>query len=245
MKFLKFVVDFENQTDVWEPHAGDSLSDFLSSTFQLPPSLQTPILALTLSLDLPTRTTVRYALPRISRHLTSIGVFGPGFGAVIPKWGGGSEISQVACRAQAVGGGVYVLGTDFEDKEPCLTDGLFELKATNDVLEGKPIRAKHLVTSGQWGRTASQSVGLAIVKTITIVSSDFTSLFTNTVEGGPTAAVSVIVFPSNSLVVDGKPQAYPVYIMAHSNETGECPAGQCKLDTFFLLFQALRDDPNL
>ena len=77
MKFLKFVIDYDNQTEIWEPHAESGLAEFLSSQFQLPPNLQGVITALTLSLDAPEATTVKWALPRIARHLTSIGVFGP------------------------------------------------------------------------------------------------------------------------------------------------------------------------
>jgi len=61
------------------------------------------------------------------------------------------------------------------------------------------------------------------------VGSPLTHLFESFVEGAPVAAVSVVVFPSNSLSVDGSPQPYPVYIMIHSSETGECPQEQCIL----------------
>lgn len=233
MKFLKFVVDYENQPEIWQPHGDIPLLDFLSSQFQLPPPLQTAILALTLCLDLPSRTTARYALPRIARHLTSIGVFGPGFGAVMPKWGGGSEIAQVACRAGAVGGGVYMLGTDLEERELPCDEPIIELKLTSDS-NGEPIKTKTLVTAGSWGRGVPDSIGLAITKLIAVISSDLTPLFVSTVEGGPTAAVSVVVFPSNSLEVTGELQAYPVYIMAHSSETGECPPGQCEQYVYFI-----------
>ena len=44
-------------------------------------------------------------------------MFDPGFGSVISKWSGLVEIAQVACRAGAVGGGVYVLNKGFEVNE--------------------------------------------------------------------------------------------------------------------------------
>ena len=53
MKFIKFVVDFENQTDVWEAYADTPFTEFLASQFQLPPSMQTYLVALTLSLEPP------------------------------------------------------------------------------------------------------------------------------------------------------------------------------------------------
>ncbi|KKY14716.1 putative rab geranylgeranyl transferase escort protein [Diplodia seriata] len=110
MKFLRFVGDYESQEEVWLDYRAVSFADFLSDHFKIPKDMHGPLLALTLSLETPEKTTTEYALPRIANHLRSIGVFGPGFACVIPKWGGLAEISQVACRAQAVGGGIYVLG---------------------------------------------------------------------------------------------------------------------------------------
>jgi RAB protein geranylgeranyltransferase component A len=243
MKFLKFVIDFENQSEVWEPHGETSLPDFLVSQFQLPTSMQTVILALTLSLDLPSNTSVRYALPRIARHLTSIGVFGPGFGAVVPKWGGGAEMAQVACRAGAVGGAVYVLGTGVSDV--ALATSRVQLKLTN----GEDIRAGYYIHArdGQNGseHDAESTSPNSLSRTINIISSDLSELFKTTVEGAPTAAVSVVAFPTNSLVVDGESSPYPVYIMAHSSDTGECPQGQCKpYSLHIVLIHAFYDDPT-
>jgi Rab proteins geranylgeranyltransferase component A len=222
MKFLKFVVDYENQAEVWQSHAEEALPEFLSTVFNLPPLLQTTIIALTLSPKLPTQTTVRYSLPRIARHLTSMGVFGPGFAAVVPKWGGSSEIAQVACRAGAVGGGVYILGTGV--KSELISESPVGVTLTNNEV----VRTKSLVTSHDIGLHAFGEPDHSVSKMIAIVSSDLASLFTTTVEGAPTGAVSVIAFPSISIEIDGQPQAEPVYLMAHSSDTGECPAGQCK-----------------
>lgn len=240
MKFLKFVVNYENQAETWEPHADSNLQDFLSAQFQFPPRLQTVITALTLSLDPPNHTTVRWALPRIARHLTSIGVFGPGFGAVFPKWGGGAEIAQVACRAGAVGGGVYVLGTGVRDTIPTEPRPEDEATLCVSLTNGERVRTKRFVSSSDLctsGEFAS--------KMIAIVSSPLEQIFTSSVEGAPLSAVSVIVFPSNSLDSENLTQAYPIYIMLHSSETGECPAGQSKCDPTFLFLPALHDDPTL
>ncbi|CZR51666.1 related to rab geranylgeranyl transferase component A [Phialocephala subalpina] len=223
MKFLKFVVDYENQTELWQPHVDSSLAGFLSSQFQFPTNLQNVICALTLSLETPEATKVNWSLPRISRHLTSIGVFGPGFGAVLPKWGGGADISQVACRAGAVGGGIYILGTGVRESTPSSedTDGLTQVHLTNEDV----VKTRHLIQPLQTQSTNAKVVS----KIIAVVSSSLTSLFKNTVEGSPLAAVSVIVFPVGTVDVEGASQNTPIYIMAHSNETGECPPGQCVL----------------
>lgn len=222
MKFLKFVVDYQNQAETWELHAESGVPGFLTDQFKLPPHLQTLIMALTLSLDSPEETTVGYALPRIARHLTSIGVFGPGFGAVVPKWGGGAEIAQVACRAGAVGGGVYVLGTGIKSSQRNGDDG-FDIALSN----GETVKTKHFAQ-----RTVTESQNLpaakVVSKIIAVVSSPLTSLFESLIEGSPLAAVSVVIFPPNVLNVESHAQTHPIYIMAHSSETGECPVGQCE-----------------
>ncbi|PMD33214.1 hypothetical protein L207DRAFT_407177, partial [Hyaloscypha variabilis F] len=223
MKFLKFVVDYENQTETWESHADSGLAGFLSSQFQLSLTLQNIIAALTLAFEPIDQIPVKWALPRIARHLTSIGVFGPGFGAVVPKWGGGAEISQVACRAGAVGGGVYVLGTGAGKSVTVTVDGeeLNQVQLSN----GEIVKSRLLIGHGEYRKLANPKV---VSKIIGVVSSPLTSLFQSTVEGSPLAAVSVVVFPSNSL--QGAPaQPNPVHIMVHSGETGECPANQCVL----------------
>ena len=225
MKFLKFVVDYENQPELWEQDAESDLETFLSSKFKLPPHLQTVITALTLSLSPPNETTIKWALPRIARHLTSIGLFGPGFGAVVPKWGGGAEIAQVACRAGAVGGGVYVLGTGISDvKVGDVNDNddrAFRLPLSN----GETVGTKIYFHESNNGDTFDKVVAS---KAISIISSPLTSIFKSTVEGSPLAAVSVVVFPSSTLQIRDGTQSSPVYIMVHSSETGECPAGQCE-----------------
>lgn len=223
MKFLKFVVDYENQADIWEAHGESSLQTFLSSQFKFPDHLQMVISALALPLESPEKTTVKWALPRIARHLTSIGLFGPGFGAVVPKWGGGAEIAQVACRAGAVGGGVYVLDC-----------GITDVRLVNDDLPDLLLaNGEHVETKLHIHDMKDQGDVKAISRIVAVISSPLASIFKSSVEGAPLAAVSVIVFPPNTLHVEDFVQENPVYIMVHSSETGECPAGQCKHPLLF------------
>ena len=86
MKVLRFVSDFESQPEIWEPYQAKPFADFLSEKFRLPPSLVDLFLALTLTMDPPHQTTTGFSLPRIARHLRSIGRLGPGFSSLIPKW---------------------------------------------------------------------------------------------------------------------------------------------------------------
>ncbi|TVY24414.1 Rab proteins geranylgeranyltransferase component A [Lachnellula hyalina] len=227
MKFLKFIVDFENQTGIWEAYGDSSLQEFLSSQFQLPPRLQLVIAALTLSFDSPDKTTVRWALPRIARHLTSMGIFGPGFSAVVPKWGGGAEIAQVACRAGAVGGGVYVLGTDVENSQTIESteEEMLEQKFSLSLSNGETVTTRHYINT----KDPTASDGIVVSRIIAVISSPLLPIFASSTEGSPLAAVSVVVFPPNSFSQDGVSLTHPVYIMIHSSETGECPVGQCVL----------------
>ncbi|KAI9818732.1 MAG: Rab proteins geranylgeranyltransferase component A [Phylliscum demangeonii] len=230
MKFLKFAADYENQTDVWEAHASIPFTDFLSSQFHLPPELHVPLLAISMSSESARKTSTAVALQRITRHLRSIGRFGPGFGAVVPKWGGAAEIAQVACRAGAVGGTVYMLGNDIEGVREHTGDGADSSPAHIQLRNGEKLKARWVAQSTPWRPMMPeldlhrQSDG-EMVKSISIVSSPLTSLFTTTAEGGPQPAGAVVFVPQGGSAAD----IPPVHIIAHSSETGECPAGQCVL----------------
>ncbi|KAI9786437.1 MAG: Rab proteins geranylgeranyltransferase component A [Geoglossum umbratile] len=244
MKFLRFVADYENQPDVWESRASSSFSDFLSDQFNLAPSLQTPLLALTMTPDAPVGTTTSSALPRIAKHLKSIGVFGPGFGAIISKWGGEAEISQVACRAGAVGGGVYMLGNSVElvnrkavdEAYAAVVDGCEGLMEVQ-LASGDNVKTKWVVGTEHdlpTQNTASRfGVEFTSAKSISVISSPLPSLFPAIAEGAPPAAGAVVVFPPGSLHTETEevPEGSvpPIYVIAHSSGTGECPDGQCVL----------------
>ncbi|KAK3367075.1 GDP dissociation inhibitor [Lasiosphaeria ovina] len=217
MKFLKFVVDYDSepQTEAWQPHADAPLTEFLRKEFKMEAELQTYIVTLTLSLD--GRISTRDGLAIIHRHLSSMGVFGPGFAAIYPKWGGISEIAQVACRACAVGGAVYMLGTGIKSMQTGYSAEM-ELELTNGVT----VKTRRLV---QTDESASKKV--VVSRLVSIIDSPLNSLFAAVVEGAQKPAVAVIAFPSGSLKTStGKTWEFPVYVFAHSSDTGECPVGQ-------------------
>ncbi len=257
MKFLKLATDAEAHASVLQVWGTKPFPDFLESHLGIPPRLQAPLLALTMSPHPPAKIMTSYALPRIHRHLTSVGMFGPGFGSVIPKWGGLAEIAQVACRAGAVGGGVYVLKKRLEaienlDQQVYDGDGAplnEDAPLTTVHLEGgEDIRANWIVGS-TWD-LPSQLKADAVDKvvpnyfsrSITIVSSPLSQLFPSPAEGSPSPAGAVVVFPTGTLEPvyesDESPltgdDLPPVYLMIHSSDTGECPADQCKFNSIFL-----------
>ncbi|XXH02389.1 R8 protein [Hypoxylon texense] len=212
MKFLKFVIDYDSEEHrpLWQGQERKPLAEFLAGEFKLDENLRRYITALTLMLD--GRVTVGDGLATIHRHLTSMGLFGPGFCAVYPKWGGSSEIAQVACRAGAVGGGIYMLGTKAEIK-----DGSGDGEISLDLSNGLSVRTAKLVTS----QNEAASDTPTITRLVAVVSSPLETLFEVNVEGAPTPAVAVVAFPSSPESSNG-----PIYASVHSSSTGECPAGQ-------------------
>lgn len=239
MKFLKFVLDYRSEANsaVWQPRAAEPLSAFLAEHFNLDAELQAYVLALTLSLD--GHMATEDGLATIHRHLTSMGVFGPGFAAIYPKWGGTSEIAQVACRAGAVGGGIYMLGTGIESVAERSGDAgaeLVEIQLSN----GTPVKTKLLVRGGE-ERAADGAQEIS--RLVAVVGSPLGSLFEAVVEGAPAPAVAVVAFPPGSVATgDGSASEYPIYAFAHSSSTGECPSGQSEFQYFFRLPPFLPSD---
>ncbi|KAM3437520.1 hypothetical protein NHJ13734_004587 [Beauveria thailandica] len=221
MKFLKFVLDYESepQVEVWRPHAEKPLAEFLGSEFKLDATLQSYIITLTLSLD--GNIAVEDGLVAISRHLSSMGVFGIGFAAVYPKWGGLSEVCQVGCRAAAVGGAVYMLGTGITSvaKRADETTRL-DISLSN----GMAVKAKTLFRSSQ---TVPED-SVCLTRITAVIGAALPRLFEPVMEGSPTPSAIVVAFPTGSVSDDsGHTSEYPIYAMVHSSDTGECPSGQC------------------
>lgn len=231
MKFLKFVLDYESesQAEVWKTHADKPLVEFLGSEFKLDATLQSYIITLTLSLD--GHILVKDGLMAISRHLSSMGVFGAGFAAVYPKWGGLSEVCQVGCRAAAVGGAVYMLGTAITQVAKRADEAVkLDISLSNDTV----VRAKSLFR----GSETSPADGISLARTTAVIDTALPNLFETVVEGSPTPSAIVVAFPAGS-VADGNGHIskYPVYAMVHSSDTGECPVGQCKFSSLLLPLQ--------
>lgn len=243
MKFLRFISTYEEQYESWAAYASKPLEEFLSNQFRLSLAVQQPLHATVLSPTPPSLATTAYSLPRIARHLRSIGLFGPGFGAVIPKWGGLAEIAQVGCRAGAVGGGVYVLGNGI--KRITMLSKVSIPETNVEVTER--LMSAHLATGDvvevDWVIGAQDNIPLPLDRpaeesnnptppehrSISIVSSPLHHLFSPIAEGAPPPAVAVVVFPPNTLLSDEQEQnTSPVYILVHSSSTGACPDGQSK-----------------
>ncbi|KAK4453373.1 rab proteins geranylgeranyltransferase component A [Podospora aff. communis PSN243] len=216
MKFLKFVLDYEGETKrgAWETHADSPFNEFLQNEFKMDADLQKYVVTLTLSLD--GQMSTKDGLAIIYRHLTSMGFFGPGFAAVYPKWGGISEIAQVACRAGAVGGAVYMLGAGIQTQDTSGDEIQLQL-TTGDTVKTKLLVRDDDTIKGSF----------SVSRLVAVVASPLKTLFESVVEGAPLPAVSVTAFPAGSLRTEAdESYGYPIYVAAHSSDTGECPSGQ-------------------
>ncbi|KAI4092833.1 MAG: hypothetical protein LQ344_003198 [Seirophora lacunosa] len=227
MKFLKLAADAEAYPTVIPEWGERPFHEYLESRFKISPSLQAPLHALTLSPDPSNQTTVAYALPRVHQHLTSIGLFGPGFGAVLPKWGGLAEISQVACRAGAVGGGVYVLKKGIEVvEEPShgssSTEGAEPLPSTVILQGGDVIKTRWIIGTPSalpedaTHDTQQQSDTVGITHLTAVVSSPLTALFPPPAEGSPPPAGVVVVNAQKDSLTEGKGIIYTSTTLAQS-----------------------------
>ncbi|OAL24151.1 hypothetical protein AYO22_05810 [Fonsecaea multimorphosa] len=233
MKFLRYVMQEEEEstTASEEDHTSMSLKTALSTKFKIPDTLQAPLVALALSPAAADSVPFDKALIRIRRHMRSMGHFGQGFGAVVAKYGGTAEISQVACRAGAVGGGVYLLGHALQDlgatDDTTVPDGGDSPLIECTLSDGTRIRTRYVVGNRDdipLSKDAVEEVASFCTtwSSINIIANPLKSMFPPTSDNGPVPAVTTV------LLDGGTPEHKdPIYLQIHSEDTGECPAGQC------------------
>ena len=235
MKFLRFVLQEDAQVEnALDTVSEQALDDALKSRFKLSATLEAPILALALSPRPANSINLDEATARIQRHMRSVGYFGPGFGAVLAKYGGNAEVSQVACRAQAVGGGTYLLGHGVEAIDS-LSDPGAPIKVR--LSDGTEIKSRWIVGGRddlpRQNRPQSRgddSLQISTVHSIDVVSDPLKHLFPATSENGPVPAVVVILVRDET-----DADSAPIYLQVHSEDTGECPSGQCKCPASFCI----------
>lgn len=233
IKFLRFVGNFEAEEDTWASMRETPFSEFLQSRFGLPPPLQQSIHALALSPHPAKTTRTDFAIPRVARYLKSMGFFGPGFGSVIPKWGGLAEFTQVGCRACAVGGGTYVLGQGISRHELREPEDKDSKKLRLQLSNGDVVYTERVVYGADNDpmTVASKVPTEPLSRSISIASSSLQKLFPSPAEGAPPPVGAVVCIS----LPDQQANDPPIYVMVHSSDTGECPAGQCKSLFQFLM----------
>jgi Rab proteins geranylgeranyltransferase component A len=229
MRFLRHVLQPDESEQPSSTHSDQqTLKQALQETFKIPPILQSPIQALALAQSSSDGTDFHVALERIRRHVRSVGYFGPGFGAVIAKYGGNAEIAQVACRAQAVGGGIYLLGHGVKSvqriSEAPTHDNFFRVTLT----DGTEIRCRQIVGAEDDLPSTSNAVttnedDIGFLHSISIVAGSLQSLFPPTSDNGPVPAAAIVLVEPKS-----DHGSSPIYLQVHSEDSGECPSNQCK-----------------
>ncbi|EFQ98342.1 hypothetical protein MGYG_01375 [Nannizzia gypsea CBS 118893] len=234
MKLLRQLMQQGNDQDTEigpEVDPNMQFQDLLETKYRIPSDLFDPLLSLSLSFKSIDTTNAVDAIPNIKRHLASIGVFGPGFGAVLAKWGGGAEFSQAACRACAVGGGIYALGREIKDVD-VITEGSEGENLHIYLTDDESVKSRYVVGS-RWDipeqiqreRVHPYS---RLMRAIMVVNSSLEMLFPPTSENGPIPAGAVVTIPSAM-------SDPPTYLLVHSSDTGECPANQCIIYGYVLL----------
>lgn len=226
MKLLRQLMQQDNDQENGAESEVDQnmqFQDLLETKYRIPSDLFDPLLSLSLSLKSMDTTDSMDAIPNIKRHLSSIGVFGPGFGAVLAKWGGGAEFSQAACRACAVGGGIYALGREIKKVDE-ITEGSGSEKLHIYLTDNESVKSRYVVGSG-WDlpEQIQREPYSRVTRAIMVVNSPLEMLFPQTSENGPIPAGAVVTIPARN-------SDPPAYLLVHSSDTGECPANQCEYE---------------
>ncbi|KAG0134480.1 hypothetical protein HOY82DRAFT_553904 [Tuber indicum] len=229
-EFLRFVVKYNDPTDqkftqIFEENRQTSLQTFLSTTFPIPPFITTSISSLTLFPSAPSGITLEQALPRLAAHFTSLGKIPDvrSSAALTIAYGGSAELCQVLSRAAAVAGGINVLGRGV--KSLCSNetgDGNRKLEA--HLESGETVYADWAIgEASDLAKEVKTSGGKSVSRGIYVIETEISWLFEQKYKDEnitPGAAVAV---------VPGDDERAPVYVIARSGVTGECPRGQCLL----------------
>lgn len=202
MRFMKFVLEWEHQHDVWGSYAHRSVVDFLQEKFKLEVQ-QINELVYSIGLCMHPDTPTPRGLSRIKRYLVSLDVYG-NFPALFSMYGSAGELAQGFCRSAAVAGATYKLNTavvDFDtgSKVAVLSDG------TRVNVAEKFVRLP---------RPSPQAT--AITRIVTIVAKDCREWFAEN------ECAAVVVFPPGTLNAN----KFAVQAIIFGSGSGQCPEGQ-------------------
>lgn len=212
MKFIKFVLDWEKQPEIWGPYKDKSLAQFLVEKFKLDkPQVFELIFSIGLCYNIDTK--VPESLQRIRRYLTSFDVYGP-FPVLYSKYGGAGEISQGFCRSAAVAGATYKLNEKLVSFNPETKIATFEDGSKVEV-EEKVVLSPSQAPEYSYNMPEQK---YEIHRLTCIVEKDCSEWFDNN------ESATVIVFPPNSLK-SGNKEVVQAIIIGSGSEC--CPDGTC------------------
>lgn len=212
MRFIKFVLEWETQPELWKPYSEQPLAKFLADKFKLErPQVYELLFSIGMCRNFDTKTPT--GLARIRRFLTSFDVYGP-FPVLYSKYGGPGELSQGFCRSAAVAGAIYKLNHQLMSYDPNSQTATFQDGSRAVVTE-------KVVISPSQHPPNSKNVPeqkYEIHRLTCIVEKDCSQWFSE----GENAAV--VVFPPDSLK-SGNKQSVQVLLLGSGAEV--CEPGTC------------------
>lgn len=212
MKFIKFVLDWENNVEIWQDYANKTLAEFLVEKFKLEKA-QVYELIFSIGLCYNIDAKVPESLQRIRRYLSSFDVYGP-FPVLYSKYGGSGEISQGFCRSAAVAGATYKLNEKLLSYNPETKIAIFEDGSKVEIEE-------KVVISPTQAPEYSHNVPeqkYEVHRLTCVVERDCSQWFQEN------ESAAVIVFPPQSLKTNNK-EVIQVFIIGSGSEC--CPIGTC------------------
>lgn len=250
-EFLRFVMKHDSEEpadqkyrDIFRDNRTRTLYDFVSKNFPLPPSAITSLSSLTLLPTPVTKMPVATAVPRLATHFGSLGNIPDirSAAALTIAYGGSAELCQVFSRAAAVAGGVNVLGRGIKniqrpetalDVVPKTLPAVTETGAGEEVKRkldveldnGETIHVDWIIGEDETKSSPEpSSEAVSIARAAYIISGSLSPIFEKKYKDESIIpAATVIMVPATG------EDAKPVYIIARSAVTGECPRGQCLL----------------
>lgn len=212
MRFIKFVLNWDEQPEIWQAYADKSITEFLVKKFKLE-KMQAFELIFSIGLCYNLETKTPAALQRIRRYLTSFDVYGA-FPVLYSKYGGPGELSQGFCRSAAVGGSTYKLNSKLVSYDPNTKEAYFD--DGSKVTVGEKVIMSPTQASSDSKNIPKQKY--EVHRLTCIVEKPCTEWF------GEEESAAIVVFPPNSLK-SGNKQVVQVLIIGTGS--GTCPQGTC------------------
>ena len=217
MKFIKFVIDWENEKEIWEPYKNASINEFLTQKFKLEDA-QTNEIIFSLGLCTSSQLRTPEALQRIKRYLISFDVYGS-FPVLYSKYGGPGEISQGFCRSAAVAGTTYKLETEITNYD--LSRNLVKLSDNSTI----KVNEKIVISPSQvpaifddfYSIYKKKHEQLEINRMVAIVTKDCKEWIEENENAG------IVVFPEGSLPSNNK---FAVQVVVMNSGSQIVPEGQ-------------------
>ncbi|CCE64509.1 hypothetical protein TPHA_0H03060 [Tetrapisispora phaffii CBS 4417] len=212
MRFIKFVLVWDEQPEIWQQYAEKPISDFLVEKFKLENNqLYELIFSIGLCYNLDVKTP--NALQRIRRYLTSFDVYGP-FPVLYSKFGGPGELSQGFCRSAAVAGSTYKLNSQLLSFNPTTKEAVFK--------DGSKIKVEErVIVSPTQAPLDSKNIPkqeYEVHRLTCIVEKSCSEWF------GEGESAAVVVFPPNSLKSNNR-TVVQAFIVGSGTES--CAKGTC------------------